>query len=82
MSAMPAKNLIPIVPDIIQIPACSKCSAPMRFVKTGPYRPTHSIPIEVGIKQHTFQCPECRHSENWVFAATQAASVGGAAGLG
>ena len=71
-----------IVPGAVQSPACSKCSAPMRLVKIGRYRPRCSIPIEVGIKEHSFECPKCRHSENWVFAATQAASVGGAAGLG
>jgi hypothetical protein len=39
----------------------------MRLVKIGRYRPRCSIPIEVGIKEHSFECSECRHSESWVF---------------
>jgi|ERR1700683_1370024 len=74
---MPAKISIPIIPRVVQIPTCAECSAPMRLIKIGPYRPKHSIPIKADLEERTFECSECLYSENWIFTATQAASVGG-----
>jgi endogenous inhibitor of DNA gyrase (YacG/DUF329 family) len=62
---MPAKTPIPIIRGAFQ--ACPECAALMRMVKTGPYRPNHSIPVKEALEERTFECPECRHSESWVF---------------
>jgi Zn ribbon nucleic-acid-binding protein len=44
------------IPD----PHCPKCSTQMQLAKTAPFK---DVP---GIENHTFECPHCGHSEEWI----------------